>query len=42
MKVNLIKDSSVSKEVYTEVFDLLTSVPGPIQFSIDDNLLVEL
>ena len=41
MKVNLIKDSSVSKEVYTEVFDLLTSVPGPIQFSIDDNLLVE-
>lgn len=41
MKVNLIKDTSVSKEVFTEVFDLLTSVPGPIQFSIDYNSLVE-
>ena len=40
MKVNLIKDSSVSKEVFTEVFEKLNSVAGPIQFSCDHDSLV--
>jgi hypothetical protein len=42
MKVNLIKDSTVGKEVYTEVFEILTSVSGPIQFSCDNDSLVDL
>ena len=41
MKVNLIKDTSISKEVFTEVFDLLISVPGPIKFCIDNDSLVD-
>ena len=40
MKVNLIKDSSVSKEIFTEVFEKLNSVAGPIQFSCDHDSLV--
>ena len=40
MKVNLIKDSSVGKEIFTDVYDILTSVPGPIQFSCDNDSLV--
>ena len=40
MKVNLIKDSSVSKEVFTEVFEKLNSVAGPIRFSCDHDSLV--
>ena len=39
MKVNLIKDTSVSKELFTEVFDILNSVPGPIKFSCDHDSL---
>ena len=35
MKVNLIIDSSVSKELFTDVFDILNSVPGPIEFNCD-------
>ena len=40
MKVNLIKDSTVVKEIYTDVYDILTSVPGPIKFSCDNDSLV--
>ena len=39
MNVNLIKDSTVSKEVYTEVFEILNSVTGPIKFSCDHDSL---
>ena len=42
MKVNLIKDSKVGKEIFTDVYDILTSVPGPIQFSCDNDSLVDL
>ena len=40
MKLHLIKDTGVSAQVFTEVLDLLTAVPGPIQFSCDQNALI--
>jgi hypothetical protein len=40
MKVHLIKDGDVSNETFTEVFDLLNSIDGPIQFVCDNNSLV--
>ena len=40
MKINLIKDSSLSKEIFTEVFDILSSVQGPIEFSCDNDSLI--
>jgi hypothetical protein len=41
MNVNLLKDNLVSKEIFNEVISLLNSVSGPIQFNIEENLLVE-
>jgi hypothetical protein len=35
MKVHLIKDSEVGKEVFSEVVDLLQSIDGPIEFFYD-------
>ena len=32
MKVHLIKDSEVGKEVFSEVVDLLQAIDGPIEF----------
>lgn len=40
MKIHLIKDGDVSNETFTEVFDLLNSIEGPIQFYCDTNSLV--
>lgn len=41
MKVHLIKDGDVSNETFTEVFDLLSAIEGPIQFYCDVNNLVD-
>lgn len=35
MKVHLIKDSEVGKDVFSEVVDLLQSIDGPIEFFYD-------
>ncbi len=35
MKVHLIKDSEVGKEVFSEVVDLLQAIDGPIEFCYD-------
>lgn len=37
MKVHLIKDSEVGKDVFSEVVDLLQSINGPIEFLYDFN-----
>jgi hypothetical protein len=37
MKVHLIKDSEVGKDVFSEVVDLLQSINGPIEFLYDIN-----
>jgi hypothetical protein len=41
MKVHLIKDSDVSNETFTEVFDLLNAIEGPLQFNCDINSLID-
>jgi len=41
MKVYLIKDDSVSKNLFTEVFDLLKSINGKIQFICDELSLID-
>ena len=41
MKIHLIKDGDVSNETFTEVFDLLNSLDGPIQFFCDNDNLVD-
>ena len=35
MEINLIKSSGLSKEVFTQVMDLLQSIDGPLQFTCD-------
>ena len=40
MKVHLIKDGDVSSETFTEVFDLLNAIEGPIQFNCDVHSLI--
>ncbi len=40
MKIHLIKDGDVSNETFTEVFDLLNAIEGPIQFNCDVNSLI--
>jgi hypothetical protein len=40
MKVHLIKDGDVSSETFTEVFDLLNAIEGPIQFTCDNHSLI--
>jgi hypothetical protein len=35
MKVHLIKDKEVGKETFSEVVDLLQTIPGPIEFKFD-------
>ena len=41
MKIHLIKDGDVSNETFTEVFDLLNAISGPIQFFCDNDNLVD-
>lgn len=41
MKIHLIKSSSVDQELFTQVFDQLQAVPGPIQFSCDLDSLID-
>ena len=41
MKIHLIKDGDVSNETFTEVFDLLNALDGPIQFFCDNDNLVD-
>ena len=41
MKVHLIKDSEVGKDVYSEVVDLLQSISGPIEFLYDINNTID-
>ena len=41
MKVNLIKDTSLSKETFTQVFDILNAIPGPIKFCCDGDSLID-
>ena len=41
MKIHLIKDGDVSNETFTEVFDLLNVLDGPIQFLCDNDNLVD-
>ena len=41
MKIHLIKDGDVSNETFTEVFDLLNALDGPIQFLCDNDNLVD-
>ena len=40
MKVHLIKDGAVGKEVFSEVVDLLQSIDGPIKFHYDTNNII--
>jgi hypothetical protein len=40
MKVNLIKDKTVNKELFTEVYNILTSINGPIEFFCDNDSLI--
>jgi hypothetical protein len=35
MEINLIKSNGLSKEVFTQVMDLLQSIDGPLQFTCD-------
>lgn len=41
MKIHLIKDTEVNVDTFTEVFDLLTAIPGPIGFYCHPNSLVK-
>ena len=41
MKIHLIKDGDVSIETFTEVFDLLNAISGPIQFLCDNDNLID-
>jgi hypothetical protein len=41
MKVHLIKDSEVGKDVFSEVVDLLQSINGPIKFLYDINNTID-
>jgi hypothetical protein len=41
MKIHLIKDGDVSNETFTEVFDLLNALDGPIQFICDNDNLID-
>jgi len=41
MKIHLIKDGDVSNETFTEVFDLLKALDGPIQFLCDNDNLID-
>jgi hypothetical protein len=41
MKIHLIKDGDVSNETFTEVFDLLNALDGPIQFLCDNDNLID-
>ena len=41
MKIHLIKDGDVSIETFTEVFDLLSAISGPIEFFCDNVNLVD-
>jgi len=41
MKIHLIKDGDVSIETFTEVFDLLSAITGPIKFFCDNVNLVD-
>ncbi len=41
MKIHLIKDGDVSIETFTDVFDLLSSITGPIKFFCDNVNLVD-
>ena len=41
MKVHLIKDSEVGKDVFSEVVDLLRSINGPIDFLYDINNTID-
>ena len=41
MKIHLIKDGDVSIETFTEVFDLLNALDGPIQFLCDNDNLID-
>lgn len=41
MKVHLIKDSEVGKEVFSEVVDLLQAIEGPIEFFYDTKNTVD-
>ena len=41
MKVHLIKDSEVGKDVFSEVVDLLQSINGPIEFLYDINNTID-
>ena len=41
MKVNLIKDTSLSKETFTQVFDILNAISGPIKFCCDGDSLID-
>ena len=41
MKIHLIKDGDVSNETFTEVFDLLNALDGPIVFLCDNDNLID-
>jgi hypothetical protein len=41
MKVNLIKDNNLSKETFTDVFDILDAIPGPIKFGCNNDSLID-
>ncbi len=41
MKIHLIKSKDVDPELFTQVFDQLLAVPGPIQFSCDPDSLID-
>lgn len=41
MKVHLIKDSEVGRDVFSEVVDLLQSINGPIEFLYDINNTID-
>lgn len=41
MKIHLIKSKEVDPELFTQVFDQLVAVPGPIQFSCDLDSLID-
>ncbi len=40
MRVHLIKDSDVGKEIFSEVVDLLKAIPGPIEFCYDSHNVI--
>ena len=41
MRVNLIKDNTLSKETFTQVFDILNAISGPIKFCCDGDSLID-